>query len=314
VAGQLTRSPGRRVGGLRLRPDGRWHSLTWVSASYHNPYYRTPDQAGMGLDRRFPWALDAYVTARRREADDPLIARSVRYRPRALRDLSGPQSANEPASRHPLGYLLPAHACSAGRGRHLHRGKRAVRCLLRLLPVRVLGTTPAIRVGVLRLSRDGVHLVALPRSPHVRQLGAGPPARSGVARWHRTTDRYGLRSSDRLLGSTQSGPVPGLLARTNRPARHRGALGPWSWQYVPSVLPDGVLWLSGAGLLAGTGEFFRRRAMAYVRDERRGIFAPRWIGPGRCEPAGKRFAVFHLVALFALAVWWLVAGAFLVLR
>jgi hypothetical protein len=77
--------------------------------------------------------------------------------------------------------------------------------------------------------------------------------------------------------------------------------------------PPGVLWLSGAGLLAGAGEFFRRRAMAYVRDERRGFFAPYWIGPGRCEPAGKRFAVAHLIALFALPVWW-VLGGFLVLH
>jgi hypothetical protein len=78
--------------------------------------------------------------------------------------------------------------------------------------------------------------------------------------------------------------------------------------------PRSVLWLVVAGVLAGTGEFFRRRAMAYVREESRGFFGPRWIGPGRCEPAGKRFAVFHLIALYALPVWWLLGGALLAFR
>lgn len=148
---------------------------------------------------------------------------------------------------------------------------------------------------------------------HVRAWRGGTELLTGMASVLRVAFRSQLSPDQAQAFSRAPSDRPGVAALWGIGV---GTMFPAFFLTVAAELrhPRGVLWLSVAGLLAGTGEFFRRRAMAYVRDERRGFFAPRWIGPGRCEPAGKRFAVFHLVALFALPVWWLGGAVLLLFR
>lgn len=80
----------------------------------------------------------------------------------------------------------------------------------------------------------------------------------------------------------------------------------------PLRTPRGVLWLCVAAALVGAGEFFRRRAVAYIRDEPRDLLRTyRLLNPARYEPPGSAFVKLQLVTMVALAIWWLAGGALL---
>lgn len=105
--------------------------------------------------------------------------------------------------------------------------------------------------------------------------------------------------------------------RVSRAALWGGAVGVLVPAFFLTAAPPlrtirGVLWLCIAGLLVGTGEFFRRRAAAYVRDEPRDFFRTyRLLNPARYDPPGRAFVKLQIVTMAALALWWLTGGALL---
>lgn len=105
--------------------------------------------------------------------------------------------------------------------------------------------------------------------------------------------------------------------RVSRAALWGGAVGVLVPAFFLTAAPSlrtsrAVLWLCVAGALIGGGEFFRRRAVAYLRDEPRDLFRTyRLFNPARYEPRGRVFVKLQIVVMVALAVWWLAGGAFL---
>jgi hypothetical protein len=77
----------------------------------------------------------------------------------------------------------------------------------------------------------------------------------------------------------------------------------------------GVIWVGGAGVLFGVATYCHRRAAAYLRDDP-GTWSMfrQWslLNPDRYEPDGRPFVRAQILCAFALAVWWLGGGVFLI--
>jgi hypothetical protein len=75
--------------------------------------------------------------------------------------------------------------------------------------------------------------------------------------------------------------------------------------------PGALVWLAGTGLLIGASTYFRRRAMAYLREEpgRWDMFREwRLLNPARYDEAGRVFVRWQKIVSMLLPFWWLGGG------